>query len=110
MQQVSFQPVLVEYGGFGVFKKPNANVAYLKVTSPSLEQVIQLFRNTLTDLQPVIPKKVSLHITIAKGIPDNDIDRVLLELQSERCKGDFALDKLTLYVGRIDQAGWTVAH
>lgn len=106
LQKVRFAPVEVVVGGAAAFRRTDANIVYLQVASPGIRMIIDDCKDAIPILAKVVPKIILLHITIAKGVPDVDLDRVLRELKEEQRRATFTLEKLTLFAGELGQAGW----
>jgi 2'-5' RNA ligase len=106
LQKVKFSPVQVVVGHVAAFRRPDANIVYLQVASPGILMVIDICKDAIPALTQVVPRRIQLHITIAKGVPDADLDRILSELKEEQHRDTFTLEKLTLFAGELGQAGW----
>ncbi len=99
----------VKIQGYSSFRNRDENVACLKINSPDLQRLLEGLTIDLPQLsEPLKREKIVFHISIARGIPDDELTRVMEELQAEPFEETFTLDKLTIYQREIGKKWYEI--
>jgi 2'-5' RNA ligase len=99
----------IKIQGYSSFQNQKENVACLKIFSPDLEELLRVLKEDLSQLrEPLERKKIVFHISIARGIPNPELERVMTELQTEPFQETFILDKLTIYQREIGKSWYEI--
>ncbi len=93
----------------GTFPHKDQNVVCLKVQSPELGTLLQRLKDEIPELNQFLHKQIVFHVSIARGVPDADLQRVVAELTTAQHQSTFAITKLTVYQREIGKS-WYEMH